>query len=188
MQRLVRVPVSVEVYVGENFHRRVLAPSSCPNCGRFDSLWGHGFYRRFCTDAHGKPIGLWVRRFLCRLCRVTLSCLPRFAQPYRLVNHTTLEAFIKGDRQRRDVQVQLDLLHRYRRRFTQWLPDLLAIIGLRFGRASPQEAATAFWTKAVAACGSAGELTEHLTDTFRTTCFRTYRCHQPALCKRPLRG
>jgi hypothetical protein len=66
------------------------------------------------------------------------------------------------------------------RRFAEWRPSLVRIIGHRFGRASPKENATAFWRRAVAACGSAAELTIQLVAEFRTTCFRTYRCHQPS--------
>jgi len=128
----------------------------------------------------GKALRFLVRRFLCTFCGITVSCLPCFAQPYRLVNHTTLEAFLKGQNGRRDVQAQAGLLKRYARRFAEWRPSLLRIVGHRFGRASPKEEATAFWRRAVAACGSAAELTMQLVTEFRTTCFRTYRCHQPS--------
>ena len=178
MQKLVRVKLSVEAYVREQYHRQMRPPSQCPNCGRFRRLWGHAYYERGTTDLCGKAIAFWVRRFRCAYCKVTVSCLPRFAQPYRLVNHTTLEAFVKGRHQRRDVQARWDLLHRYLRRFAEWKPELLKIIGHRFGRASPKEDATAFWRRAVATCGSASKLTVLLVEQFGTTCFSTYRCHQ----------
>ena len=135
---------------------------------------------RWTTDGLGKAIWLLVRRFLCMHCGITVSCLPCFAQPYRLVNHTTLEAFLKGHTHHRDVAALLGLLQRYERRFREWRPSLVRIVGYRFGRASPKEEATAFWRSAVAACGSAAELTMQLVTEFRTTCFRTYRCHQPS--------
>ncbi len=178
MQKIVRVKVSVEAYVREQAHRQMSPPSQCPNCGRFHRLWAHGYYRRYSTESVGKPIAFRVRRFLCTYCRVTVSCLPCFAQPYRLVNHTTLDAFLKGRTRRRDVEAQQELLGRYLRRFAEWRPELLHIIGHRFGRASPKEDATAFLRRAVATCGSASKLTVHLVEQFRTTCFGTYRCHQ----------
>jgi hypothetical protein len=178
MQKLVRVKLSVEAYVREQFHRQVRPPSQCPYCGRFRRLWALGYYRRYTTGAIGKAIAILVRRFRCMVCRVTVSCLPCFAQPYRLVNHTTLEAFVKGQHRRRDVQAQWDLLQRYLRRFAEWRPELLKIIGHRFGRASPKEEATAFWRRAVATCGSASKLTVLLVTQYGTTCFSTYRCHQ----------
>jgi len=178
MQKLVRVKLSVEAYVREQYHRQIRPPSQCPSCGRFHRLWALGYYQRYTTGALGKAIALLVRRFRCTYCRVTVSCLPCFAQPYRLVNHTTLEAFVNGGHCRRDVQAQWDLLQRYLRRFVEWQPELLKIIGHRFGRASPKEDATAFWQRAVATCGSASKLTALLVTQYRTTCFTTYRCHQ----------
>lgn len=180
MQKVRRVKLTVEAYVRELFQKRMRAPEQCPNCGRFHQLWGHGYYGRWTTDALGKAIWFLVRRFLCMHCGITVSCLPYFAQPYRLVNHTTLEAFLKGHSRRRDVQALLGLLQRYVRRFNEWRPSLVRIVGYRFGRASPKEEATAFWRRAVAACGSTAELTMELVTEFRTTCFRTYRCHQPS--------
>jgi hypothetical protein len=183
MQKLRRVKFTVEAYVLEQFHKRMLAPEQCPNCGRLHRLWGHGYYGRWTTDCLGKAIRFLVRRFWCAYCRVTVSCLPCFAQPYRLINHTTLEAFLNGHNQRRDVEARMELLQRYVRRFAEWRPSLIGIIGHRFGRASPKEEATAFWRRAVAACGSTAELTMQLAKEFRTTCFRTYRCHQPSLAQ-----
>ena len=132
-------------------------------------LWALGYYRRYTTGALGKAIAILVRRFRCTYCKITVSCLPRFAQPYRLVNHTTLEAFIKGQHRRRDVQARWDLLQRYLRRFAEWQPELLKIIGHRFGRASPNEEATAFWRRAVATCGSASKLTVLLVQQYSAT-------------------
>jgi hypothetical protein len=180
MQKLRRVKLTVEGYVREQFHRRMRPPEQCPNCGRFHRLWAHGYYERDSTESTGKPLRFWVRRFLCTCCGITVSCLPCFAQPYRLVSHTTLEAFLKGQSHRRDVQARQELLQRYVQRFAEWRPSLVRIVGHRFGRASPKEEATAFWRRAVAVCGSAAELTMQLVEEFRTTCFRTYRCHQPA--------
>jgi hypothetical protein len=183
MQKIVRMKLSVEAYVGEQFHRRMRPPSQCPNCGRFHRLWALGYYPRYTTGALGKAIAILVRRFRCRYCWVTVSCLPSFAQPYRLVNHTTLEAFLKGRHRRRDVEAQRELLRRYLRRFAEWRPELLKIIGHRFGRASPKEDATAFWRRAVATCGSASKLTVRLVKEYGTTCFTTYRCHQASFAQ-----
>jgi len=183
MQKLRRVKLTVEEYVREAFHKRMRAPEECPNCGRLHRLWAHGYYERYSTESVGKPMAFWVRRFLCTFCGITVSCLPSFAQPYRLVGHATLDACLKGQRQRRDVQAQQELLKRYLRRFAEWRPSLLRIVGHRFGRASPKEEATAFWRRAVAACGSVAELTMQLVNEFRTTCFRTYRCHQSSLAQ-----
>jgi hypothetical protein len=180
VQRVVRVKLAIEQYVQEQFHKRMRPPSQCPNCGRFHGLWGHAYYERGGTDTIGTLITFWVRRFICQHCGITVSLLPFFAQPYRLVNHMTLEAFLEQRYGRRDVQRWWELLKRYQRRFVAWRPELIKIIGHRFGRASPKEDATAFWRRAVARCGSAAELTMCLLNEFRTTCLGTYRCHQPS--------
>jgi len=180
MQKVRRIKLSVEAYVQQEFHKRMRPPEDCPNCGRFHGLWAHGYYARDSTESLGKVIRFLVRRFLCMYCGITVSCLPCFAQPYRLVNHATLDAFLKGESQRRDVQTQQELLKHYVRRMAEWRPSLIRIVGHRFGRDSPKENATAFWRRTVAACGSAAELTMQLVEEFRTTCFLTYRCHQPA--------
>lgn len=179
MQVLRRVKLTLLGYVQERFHERMRPPERCPNCGRLARLWAHGYYERYSTEEAGKALAFWVRRFRCRACRVTVSCLPAFAQPYRLVSHATLEAFLQGHTRRRDVQAQWELLGRYRRRLVAWWPNLRRIVGHRFGRAGPKAEATGFWRSAVATCGSAAELTLRLVEEFRTTCFRTYRCHQP---------
>ena len=77
MQKLVRVKLSVEEYVREQYHRQMRPPSQCPNCGRFHRLWGHAYYERGTTDSWGKAIAFWVRRFRCADCEITVSCLKR---------------------------------------------------------------------------------------------------------------
>jgi hypothetical protein len=183
VQKVMRVRLTIEAYVREGFQTRMRPPEQCPRCGRFHRLRAHGYYDRDSTESAGKPLRFWVRRFRCGHCRITVSCLPCFAQPYRLVNHTTLDAFLKGQAARRDVQALQGLLQRYVRRFAEWRPRLVRIVGHRFGRDSPQENATAFWRRAVAVCGSVAELTTQLVTEFRTTCFRTYRCHQPSFAQ-----
>ena len=180
MQTLCRVKLTIQAYVQERFHERMRPPERCPVCGGLGRLWAHGFYERYSTQSEGKLQAFRVRRFRCRDCRITVSCLPCFAQPYRLVSHPTLEAFLNGQSGRRDVQAHWELLQRYRRRFVRWWPSLRQIVGCRFGRAGPKTEATGFWRSAVAVCGSCAELTMQLVAEFRTTCFRTYRCHQPA--------
>jgi hypothetical protein len=48
-------------------------------------------------DPCGLPVLIAVRRFVCRHSPVTVSCLPQFAQPYRLVCNETIEAFFAGN-------------------------------------------------------------------------------------------
>ena len=66
-------------------------PAFCPVCGqgfRYEdgrlAIIGHGFYKRQLLGLAELPAGLiWIRRFLCRACRKTISILPDQAHPYR---------------------------------------------------------------------------------------------------------
>ena len=84
MQLIRAVPVDEERYVAEGFHRQVCPPPQCPHCQHPHALWAHGFYRRNISRLQRGHLRLWIRRFLCRFCRKTVSVLPSFAQPYRL--------------------------------------------------------------------------------------------------------
>ena len=181
MQVIIQVELSVEQYVEEEFHRRVRPPERCGSCGALATLKVLAYYSRYTTGVDGDPIRFWVVRFICDACDLTTSCLPSFAQPYRLAATETIEAFVDGERDRLDVQHLEGLLKRYVKRFEGWEASLRGIVGSRFGRAPPKETATAFLRRAVAACGSLAELTLRLAEEFRTTCFGTYRCHQPSL-------
>jgi hypothetical protein len=92
----------------------------------------------------------------------------------------TIDAYVRNDTGRLDVQRNEGLLKRYVRRFNQWQVSLRGIVGNFFGRGPPKENATAFLRRAVAACGSLAELTIRLVQEFRTTCFGTYCCHRPS--------
>jgi len=56
-------------------------PAHCPLCRGKDSLRGHGFYSRSVVD-QGFDGVLCIYRYLCRLCRRTVSLLPDFLLPY----------------------------------------------------------------------------------------------------------
>lgn len=180
VQQIIHVPLSVEQYTEQRFHQQVRPPQRCGNCGKLGEFGALGYYSRYTTSAKGLVISFWVARFLCKACKKSTSCLPSFAQPYRLVASETIAAYVREDRQRPDVQRNEGLLARYRKCFLRWAPELLSIIGTRFGRGPPHETATAFWRRAVAVCGALAELTLRLVQEFRTTCFGTYRCHQPS--------
>jgi hypothetical protein len=51
MQKLVRVKLSVEEYIREQFHKQMRPPSQCPSCGQLRCLWALGYYRRYTTGA-----------------------------------------------------------------------------------------------------------------------------------------
>jgi hypothetical protein len=62
-------------------------PDRCPLCQAWASVLAHGFYYR--TVVHVEFDGsIPVRRYLCRLCRRTVSRLPDFVLPY--LRHSTV--------------------------------------------------------------------------------------------------
>jgi len=182
MQIIVRVNISVDQYVEDEFHKRIRVPNRCGNCGKFYNFVIHGYYERYTTNASGVVVSFKVARFKCKYCNRTMSCLPSFAHPYRLIANETIGAFIQGDINRIDVKRFEWLLIRYLKSFEQWSKLLVSITGSRFGRAPPKESATAFLRRAVAVCGSFTKLTICLIKEFNITCFRRYCCHQLSYC------
>src|SRR3990170_1617307 len=57
-------------------------PKTCPRCDAADHLIGHGSYPRSVCD-HNEALAIRVKRFLCTMCRHTISLLPSFCVPYR---------------------------------------------------------------------------------------------------------
>jgi hypothetical protein len=56
-------------------------PGHCPQCGAKQPLTGHGFYCRTLVDLTFDGV-IRVRRYLCRICKRTVSLLPEFALPW----------------------------------------------------------------------------------------------------------
>jgi hypothetical protein len=116
--------------------------------------------------------------FFCRCCAVTVSCLPRFAQPYRVVCNATIEAFFEGRTKRSDVRGWGELLGRYRRTYQQWFGTLRMECGALFGRSPPQENALGLWDRIMGTCGGVASATGKLVGQLSITLFGRYRCHQ----------
>jgi len=171
---------TVEEYIAQEAHRSVRPPEQCPYCNKPHSLEHLGYYLRGCTDSTGKIREISVIRFKCPIKKRTVSCLPDFAQPYRLVNNTTTEKFFNGDRESAEVQRNRDTLRRYWRRFTGMATHLRQIAGCSLGRAPPKEPAAGLWRRILAKYRTLAKATRSLVNDFRTTCFGKYRCHSPA--------
>jgi hypothetical protein len=135
------------------------------------------YYHRYITTTTALVLMIWVRRFLCRHCRVSVSCLPEFAQPYRPVNTPTVAAGFNGQA---TVQVARwsDLLRSYWQRFETHLPVLLRQVGNAFGPVPLQPTAQGFWRQLLGHCGELASATRELIHQFHTCLFGTYRCHQ----------
>ena len=109
---------------------------------------------------------------------MTVSCLPRFAQPYRVVCNATIEAFFEGRTARSDVRSWGELLGRYQRAYWQWFGTLRMECGALFGRSPPEENRSSFWGRIMGTCGGLAAATGKLVAELRITFFGRYRCHQ----------
>ena len=179
MQIIVSVALSPEQYVETEHHKEILRPSICPNCLKAGKLKAKGYYGRFVTLLlEAAVLKIWVRRFRCRHCDITVSCLPDFAQPYRPVQNQTIEAGFQG-KDEPHVQRWSGLIRGYWKRFERHWPRLQRRVGAAFGRCTPEATARQFWERLLGACGSLTTATRQLVHDFRETLFATYRCHQP---------
>ena len=68
-------------------------PDHCPQCDGRQPLTGHGFYSRTLVDAAFDGL-IRVRRYLCRLCKRTLSLLPEFALPWLRFSISVISLFL----------------------------------------------------------------------------------------------
>lgn len=68
-------------------------PDRCPQCEGKQALTGHGFYHRTLVDCDYDG-AIPVRRYLCRLCKRTVSLLPQFALPWLRFSITVISLFL----------------------------------------------------------------------------------------------
>jgi Domain of unknown function (DUF6431) len=68
-------------------------PDHCPQCGAKEPLAGHGFYTRTLVDCAFDG-AIRVRRYLCRLCKRTVSLLPQFALPWLRFSISVISLFL----------------------------------------------------------------------------------------------
>lgn len=68
-------------------------PDHCPQCEAKQPLTAHGFYCRTLVDLGFDGV-IRVRRYLCLLCRRTVSLLPEFALPWLRFSLTVMALFL----------------------------------------------------------------------------------------------
>ena len=178
MQTIFPTSLTPEHYVEQQYQKQVKSPANCPNCQKASMLEALAYYERYVTTATVLVLLIRVRRFLCRHCRVSVSCLPSFAQPYRLVNTPTVEAGFKGQTHRPEVQRWAGLIAVYWQRFEAHLPALVRQVGNAFGPVPLRPTALGFWQQLQQRGGDLAHTTRQLIAQFHTCLFGTYRCHQ----------
>jgi transposase-like protein len=72
---------SIQKYLEEISDPNRYRPGGCPQCQARSPLIAYGFYSRTLVDVAFDGV-IRVRRYLCRLCKRTVSLLPEFALPY----------------------------------------------------------------------------------------------------------
>jgi hypothetical protein len=184
MQTIFPTSLTPEQYVEQEYQRQVKPPENCPNCQGAHGLEALAYYYRYITTVTAAVLRILVRRFLCRHCWVSVSCLPAFAQPYRVVNTPTITAGFNGEVNRPEVRRWRHLIKAYWLSFAAHLPVLLRQIGNAFGPVPLRPTASGFWGQLLQHCGDLARATEQLIQQFHTCLFGTYRCHQ----RRPLQA
>lgn len=84
MQMLQRISCAIQDYVQDIRSRSAASryrPQECPMCDARSRLRAHGFYYRTLVDVEFDGV-IPVRRYLCLLCKRTVSLLPQVALPY----------------------------------------------------------------------------------------------------------
>jgi hypothetical protein len=84
---------SIQQYAEEISDPDRYRPDHCPQCDARQPLTGHGFYSRTLVDAAFEGL-IRVRRYLCRLCKRTLSLLPEFALPWLRFSISVISLFL----------------------------------------------------------------------------------------------
>lgn len=93
MQMLHPCRGSIQKYLEEISDPDRYRPDSCPQCQARCPLIAHGFYRRTLVDVAFDGL-IRVRRYLCCLCKRTISLLPEFALPYLRFSLSVISLFL----------------------------------------------------------------------------------------------
>jgi hypothetical protein len=179
MQLICAQLIDAERYVAEKHHLQIQAPSLCPHCRSERTLQALGYYVRNLTAlASARVLRLWVRRFRCRCCTKTVSLLPSFAQPYRLIQNETIHRFVIGEIWQIDVVHWTALLVRYGRQFKRRIPEMRRVLSGAFQRAPPSARPDLWWRALIRLWGDIANTTAALVEKFQITLFGRYRCHR----------
>lgn len=178
MQIIISIALTPEQYAQGDHHTQVKATSQCPNCQEAHRLKALGYYFRGITQSVAQVLRIGIRRFRCGQCRISVSYLPQFAQPYRLVNTQSVEAAFQGQNSSAQVQRWMHLILAYWQCFQRHLPVLIARVGNFFGTIALKASAKDFWNDLITGCGSLAKATQTLVNQFHTCLFGQYQCHQ----------
>ena len=176
MQIIRPMPVSLEVYADTDYQRQVQPSAECPNCGVRDSLEPLGYYSRGITSTGRDVLRILIRRFRCTTCFRTVSVLPSFAHPYRLVAAVTIGQFFSGTIAALNTK-WVPLLMQYEVRVDCWLPSIESILRSMVAVLPQGINLQGWWSILKDSLGELDLLTQTLVARFQVTLFGRYRCH-----------
>jgi len=172
MQTLCEVSVDSYLAAGNPFDV-VSRPEVCERCGERDCFHRHGTYERYVWDKQVK-----VARFLCVLCRLTVSLLPAFVLPYRSRFVKNVDAYFMAADEQRTEMSDVDVLRRYWR---QWVGHFEAVqrdtAWPATGEALKREP-RGYWEQMRKAVGNMGAAQKHLIGRYGLSLLRRYLCHR----------
>jgi hypothetical protein len=93
MQILHRFAGSIQEYLENIYDPDLCRPDHCPLCHAQHALIAWGFYNRTLVDLEFDDF-IRVRRYLCVLCRRTVSLLPEMALPYLRFSIPVISLFL----------------------------------------------------------------------------------------------
>ena len=131
-----------------------------------------GVYERYVSSESTSQL-ITVLRYRCGQTGATVSLLPDFVQPYRLLASELIEDYFLG-RANRFLDAWLELLKSYRKGFEAWYKKLSAIVGFSLGRAPPgiDSNAAEYFKWLVGACGNClKKVTRTLTKRLKVSTF-----------------
>ena len=176
MQTLCEVKVDAYLAAGNPFDV-VIRPAVCERCGRRDCFHRHGTYERYVRDRLVK-----VARFLCVLCRLTVSLLPAFVLPYRGRLVQKVDAYFMAADAQRGQMSDADQLRRYWREWVGHVGALQRDTGWPAGEPLKREPG-AYWQQMRNAVGSMQLAQKHLIGRYGISLLRHYACHRrPRRC------
>lgn len=130
VQKIILAKTTAADYIQNRGHQNCKPPERCLHCGR-RKLHRHGSYPRDVIEL-GRLYAVRVPRFLCPACRRTVSLLPSFAQPYRLLGTALIEAFLTNRFDQPGIDSRWDLLQANRRRWMQRAGQIETVTGAFF--------------------------------------------------------
>jgi hypothetical protein len=164
--------VSVDAYLtAGNPFDVVSRPELCERCGGRDCFHRHCTYKRYIGNKQVK-----VARFLCVLCRLTVSLLPAFVLPYRSRLVKNVDAYFKAPNDRRREMSDAELLRRYWREWVGHFESVQRDTGWPAGRRLPRKP-RAYWRRMRKASGSMEAAQKHLIGRYGICLLRRYLCH-----------